>query len=159
MRSTESFLPFPEQTIGMALEFGYGPTGRSSIVPTPDELVVHLREAGATTIYLSRTDAFRDDVVPITATYTAPSQEPAYGPDSETVRRMLRRVFDAIDDRLRFHGREWVLEWSVEPAFTEPRTDLIPLYDRRIERTYGDGFNLWNLYFVYEEHSNSSTDS
>ncbi|UHQ96094.1 hypothetical protein [Natrinema halophilum] len=134
----------------MAREFGYRPT-EARLVPTPDELVVHLREAGASGVYLSRNDAFRDGVIPITATFAATPGESAYGCESGAVREMLRSVFESIGDQLRFHGHEWFLEWTVEPAFAEPNTDLFPLYDRRIEQTYGDGFNLWNLVFVYEE--------
>jgi hypothetical protein len=132
---------------------------RSTLATTPDELVCHLREAGATSVYLSRTDAFRGGVLSILATYATTLDETVYGTEPETTREMLRSVFNAIGDRLWFHGREWNVEWDVKPAFDEPRTDLVPLYDRRIERKYGDGFNLWNLYFVYEERLVSNGSS
>ncbi|QFU84620.1 hypothetical protein [Natronorubrum aibiense] len=141
----------------------YTPTGlvttADEFVATPDELLCHLREAGAATVYLARTDAFRDGVIPVVATYGSPpvASDPFTAAETtdelttESVPKMLRRVFESIGDRLRFHGHEWVLEWDIKPAFTEPRPTLVPLYDRSVEEKYGDGFNLWNLYFVYEE--------
>lgn len=163
---------------------GTGPRPRS--VPTPDELVVHLREAGARSVYVSRERAFRDGTVPITATYEytngyrdssddrgstddrgsgdhrgsgddrnsaggqVPNDDRRAGSSAETVHEQLGTVFDAIGDRIWFHDREWALEGVVEPAFPDPQPELIPLYDRHVERKHGDGFNLRNLLFVYE---------
>ncbi|MDX5990229.1 hypothetical protein [Haloferax mediterranei] len=121
-------------------------------MPTPDELVVHLREAGAKCVYLSRERAFREGTVPITVTYEFSREETEDDTGSEMVHEMLTSVFDAFGDQIWFHDRKWFLDWSVEPAFTEPELDLIPLYDRRVERKHGDGFNLWNLRFVYEAY-------
>lgn len=128
-----------------------GTGGRPRSIPTPDELVVHLREAGARSVYVSREGSFRDDSIQITATYEYASDEPDHGSSSETVHELLTSVFDAFGDRIWFHDREWVLDWSVEPAFPESRPDLVPIYDRRVERKHGDGFNLWNLNYVYED--------
>lgn len=125
---------------------------RQTPVLTPDELVVHLREAGATCVYLSREAAFRDGMIPITATYEFTSEDTHDCTGPKLVREMLTSVFEALGDRIWFHDRAWVLEWTVEPAFTEPDLDLIPLYDRRVEQNHGDGFNLWNLLVVYEEY-------
>lgn len=123
------------------------PGARSSAVPTPDELVVHLREAGAKCVYLARDEAFRDGSIPVTATYEFDED----GRQSETAREMLTSVFEGIGDRIRFLDRRWTLEWEVEPAYDEPQLRLVPLYDRRVERRHGDGYNLRNLRFVYEE--------
>ncbi|WP_226008245.1 hypothetical protein [Natrinema salinisoli] len=136
----------------------YRPNGRGATVTTPEELVLHLCQAGAKGVYLSRTDAFRDGVVPIIATYTPTPAETVLDVDPKTVRELLQSVFESIDNRIRFHGRECALEWTVEPEFTGPRTDLVPLYDRDVEQKYGDGFNLWNLFFVYEERQESNSD-
>lgn len=125
---------------------------RQTPVSTPDELVVHLREEGAKCVYLSRRQAFRDGMIPITATYEFASEDTHDRTGAKLEREMLTSVFEAIGDRIWFHDREWVLEWTVEPAFTEPQLTLIPLYDRRVEQNHGDGFNLWNLLFVYEEY-------
>lgn len=125
---------------------------RQSPVSTPDELLVHLREAGAKCVYLSRGRAFRDGTIPITATYEFASEDTQDGTEAKLVRELLTSVFDAVGDRIWFHDREWVLEWTVEPAFTDPDLNLVPLYDRRVEQKHGDGFNLWNLLFVYEEY-------
>lgn len=124
---------------------------------TPDELVRHLREAGAERVYFSRADAFRDETIALIATYAFASDETESR--SETAREMLTSVFEATDDRLRFHGREWTLEWDVEPAFTERPTDLSPLYDRTVERKYDDGFNLRALLFAYEAVRETPRDS
>lgn len=126
--------------------------GHLPSILTTDELLVHLREAGAKRVYLSRTDAFRDGSLPLVATYEFTTAESTHESRTASEREMLESVFDAIDDRLRFHDREWILTWSVEPAFTEPQLDLVPLYDRSIEYKHGDGFNLANLFFVYEEY-------
>lgn len=126
--------------------------GHRPAVTTPDELVVQLREAGAKRVYLSRTDAFRDGTIPITATYELTPADRPRNSGAADERKLLRRVFDAIDDRLWVHGREWTLEWAVEPAFTDPQLELIPLYDRSVEHKHGDGFALQNLLFVYEEY-------
>lgn len=135
-----------------------GPPGRRTTGTTPDELVRHLREAGAKRVYLSRTDAFRDETIPIVATYPY-ADEATDGSRGEATRRMLTSVFEATDDRLRFHDREWSLEWRVEPAFDEPRADLSPLYDRTVERKYDDGFNLRTLLFAYEAYRDAIGDS
>lgn len=124
---------------------------------TPDELVVHLREAGAKRVYIAR-DAFRDGVIPITATYEVTAQETARGSGAATTREMLRSVFEAIGERLWFHDREWTLDGQVEPAFTDPPADVIPLYDRGVEQKYGKGFNLRNLLFVYETYREQHVD-
>lgn len=135
---------------------------RSTAVPTPDELVVHLREAGAKCVYLARDEAFRDGTIPVTATYefdddtdirtgTDTRTDRRGTPETETAREMLESVFEGVGDRIQFHDRQWVLEWSVEPAYDEPQLPLVPLYDRRVERRHGDGYNLQNLRFVYAE--------
>lgn len=120
-------------------------------VLTPDELVVHLREAGVKCIYLAREQAFRDGTIPITVTYEFSSEETQEETGSKRVREMLIRVLNTIGDQIWFHDRAWLLDWTVEPAFTNPQLNLIPLYDRRVEHKHGDGFNLRNLLFVYEE--------
>lgn len=125
---------------------------RSAPVPTPDELVVHLREAGAMCVYLSRGQAFCNGTIPLTATYAFSSDETRDSSESELVCEMLMSVFDTIGNQIWFHGREWILDWTVEPAFTDSQLDLIPLYDRRVEQKHSDGFNLRNLLFVYEEY-------
>lgn len=132
---------------------------RRTTMLTPDELVRHLREAGAKRVYLSQTDSFRDGSIRITATYEFAADETARESGSEAVREMLASVFETTDDRLRFRDREWVLDWAVEPKFTVPRPDLLPLYDRGIERKYDDGFNLRNLWFAYEAFQDRTTDS
>lgn len=135
------------------------PTKRQQATPTVDELVRHLREAGAKRVYLSWDDAFRDGTVPLLATYAFASEETRRTADPDRVREMLTDVFEATTDNLRFHNREWALEWRVEPAFAESRTDLLPLYDRKMERKYGDGFNLRNLRFAYEMYHERQADS
>lgn len=135
----------------MAWQLESDPVEGSTAVLTPDELVVHLREAGAKRVYLSRTDAFRGGAIPITATYEFDDSDSMDGSDSDSVRKMLTSVFESIGDRLWFHDRSWALEWSVKPAFTEPQLDLMPLYDRGVEQKYTDGFTLGNLHCVYEE--------
>ena len=135
----------------MARESTGGTGRRPRSVPTPDELVVHLREAGARSVYLAGEAAFRDGTIPITATYEYAGDDPGGGSASEVFHQRLRNVFDAIGDRIWFHDREWLLEGTVEPAFTDPPPDLVPLYDRSVERNHGDGFNLRNLLFVYED--------
>lgn len=132
-----------------------GPTGRRTTVTTPDEVVRHLREAGAKRVYLARSDAFRSGAIPVVATYEHTAGEPARESGAAAVREMLTSVFDAVGDRVRFHGREWPLDGRVEPAFAEPRTDLLPLYDRGVEHRYGDGFNLRNLLFAYDAYRQS----
>lgn len=143
----------------MVEELESGPTGERKAVTTPDELVVHLREARAKRVYLSRSDAFYDGVVPLIATYEFTPEETARGSESEAAREMLRSVFEAIGDRLWFYDREWSLDWQVEPAFTDPKGDLIPLYDRGVEQKHGDGFNLRNLLFAYEAYREHNVDS
>lgn len=128
------------------------PDRQQPVTITPDELVVHLREAGATQVYLSRTDSFRDGTISLTATYELPTAEATPGAVGTAERERMVRVFDAIDDRLWFHDREWALTWEVEPVFREPQLDLIPLYERSIEHKHGDGFVLQNLFVVYEEY-------
>lgn len=124
---------------------------RSSVVSV-DELAVHLREAGAQGVYLSRTDAFRDGRLPVVATYEIPPSGDEHESRVASGREMLVAVFEAIDHRLWFHDRAWTLEWEVEPAFEKPRSNLFPIYDRTVECAHGDGFNLWNLLFLYEEY-------
>lgn len=143
----------------MACELESGLTGRRKAVPTPDELVVHLREARAKRVYLSRSNAFYDGVIPLIATYEYTPEETARESESEAVRKMLRRVFDAIGDQLWFYDREWSLDWRVEPAFTDSQADLLPLYDRGVEQKHGDGFNLRNLLFAYEAYREQNIDS
>lgn len=124
---------------------------RSRSVPTPDELVVHLREAGARCVYVSRAKAFQVGTVPITATYELADDAAGGESAAETVHEQLASVFEAIGDRIWFHDREWDLEGTVEPAFPDQRLDLVPLYDRRVERRHGDGFFIRTLRFVYVE--------
>lgn len=143
----------------MAWKLESHPTGERTAVATPDELVLHLQQAGAKRVYLSRPGAFCDGVIPIIATYAFTPQMAARESGSRVAREMLHSVFEAIDDRLWFHDREWSLEWNVEPAFMDLQTDLIPLYDRGVERKYGDGFNLRNSLFAYEADRERNVDS
>lgn len=136
-----------------------GSTGRPTGVTTADELVRHLQEAGATRVYLVRTDAFRDGTIPITATYKLTPEDSRRNAGSRAVHEMLTSVFESIGDRLWVQDREWVLDWEVKPAFTEPPADLLPLYDRGVEQKHGDGFNLRNLLFAYEAYLERPTDS
>lgn len=126
---------------------------------TPDELVRHLRAAGAKRVYFSRTDAFRDETIALVATYAFTPDETPRGSRPESVREMLTSVLEGTDGQLRFHGREWTLEWDVEPAFTDHRAALCPLYDRAVERKYGDGFNLRALLFAYEAFRDATRDA
>lgn len=101
-------------------------------------------------VYVSRERAFSDGTIPLTVTYEYADDDPEDGTTSGTVHERLTSVFDAFGDRIWFHDREWDLDGTVEPAFPDPEPDLLPLYDRRVERKHGDGFNLRNILFVYE---------
>lgn len=133
--------------------------GQKTAVTTPDELVRHLREAGAKRVYVSRTETFHDGVIALTATYEFTEETTASGPDSEGVREMLRSVFEAIGEQVWFHNRTWPLDWLVKPAFTDPDVALLPLYDRGVEQKHGDGFNLRNLLFAYETYQQQNGES
>lgn len=123
----------------------------ASGVTTLDELVLHLREAGAKRVYLSKADAFRTGAIPVIATYEY-REDAEDVSDTGTEREMMVSVLEAIDDRIWFDTQTWSLEWQVELAFTDPKVDLVALYDRGVEHKRGDGFNLRSVFFVYEQY-------
>lgn len=129
----------------------YSDRGRPARATTLDELVVHLREGGAERASLAAADAFRDGSLPVVATY-APE-------GGETARERLVGVFESIGDRIRFEGETWRLAWEVAPVFDEFRPDLVALYDRGVERRYGDGFDVRAARFVYRRYRETASGS
>lgn len=115
-----------------------------SLRTTPEELLIHLREAGARRVLVSR-DAFSDGTVSVTATYPA-------GGTSGFTAGLIRDVFDAVGHELWFLGSPWRLLASIEPSGPDQHDDRLPLFDATMAAKHGEGLNLWNLYFVYEAH-------
>lgn len=141
---------------------------------TLDELVLHLREAGAKRVYLSKDTAFQDGVISIITTVEQQRGEEHeredvesetltniidyYSGDDENAsdgtpdREHVTNVFETIGDRVRFASTEWTIDWTVRSEYSDPPLNLATLYDRGIEYKLGDGFNLRNVLFVYEQH-------
>ena len=117
---------------------------------TPEELLIHLREAGASRVLVSR-DAFREGTVSMTVTYpTMGTRGHAEG--------LIRDVFAAVGDELWFLGSPWRLVATVEAAGRR-RHDGLAIYDATMAAKHGEGLNLWNLYFLYEDNHEAEAES
>lgn len=150
--------------------------GRPKTVTTVDELVRHLREAGAKRVYLSKKEVFQDGQISMIATVDPQrgGNEEREEADSETLaeiighysgecqndgfeRKQVASVFEALGDRVLIASRVWTVDWTVRAAYTDPPVHLTTLYDRDVEFKQGDGFNLRNVLFVYEQYCESDS--
>lgn len=144
---------------------------RPETITTIDELVRHLREAGAKRVYLSRENAFQDGVISMIATVEVQrsGNEERDDAESETLtgiidhysgepqnesfeREHVTGVFEALGDSVRFASRAWTVDWTVRSAYRDPPAEFTTLYDRGVEYKHGDGFNVRNALFAYERY-------